>query len=75
MKKSNVIEELHGRLDKLEMWQQEEADIKEKQGKGKKKKSTEDEDVCPKCGGDLVFVEDGIVYCPKCKDFYEEEEE
>lgn len=71
MKKTSIIEDLHGRLDKLEMWQKEESDAKTKG----KKKTPEDEDVCPKCGGDLVFVEDGIVYCPKCSDFYEEEEQ
>jgi uncharacterized protein YbaR (Trm112 family) len=37
----------------------------------------EDKDVCSECGGNLSFVEEGVVYCPACKQYYEftEEEE
>lgn len=31
----------------------------------------EDKDVCGECGGDLSFIEDGVVYCPACKQYYE----
>ena len=40
-----------------------------------KKKEKKDEIVCDECGGDLDYVEEGIVYCPVCKQYYEYEEE
>jgi uncharacterized Zn finger protein (UPF0148 family) len=61
MKKSSVIEDM----------QKEIAALKEA-GKPKEK---EDETVCPSCGNDLTFVEDGVVYCDKCEEYYEVEEE
>jgi uncharacterized protein with PIN domain len=42
---------------------------------GKKKEKKEDETVCPECGGDLEYVEDGVVYCEDCKQYYDVEEE
>jgi ribosomal protein L37AE/L43A len=72
MEKSNIISALKGRLDDLEKWRKEKTDKK----KGEKKQKT-DEEVCPECGGDLLFVEEGIVFCPKCEQYFEigEEEE
>ena len=61
MKKSSVIEDL----------QKEIALLKD----AMKPKQKEDEEVCEQCGGDLEFVEEGIVYCPKCKEYYEVEED
>ena len=68
MEKTNIINELKDRI----------VDIEEKLKKSvPKKKSTNekkpevDEDVCPECGSDLLFVEDGIVFCSKCKQYYE----
>jgi uncharacterized protein with PIN domain len=70
MKKSNIIDEITERLHNLE------ENIKGiKKPAPKKKKEEVDEDVCPTCGGDLLFVEDGIVYCPTCKEYFEEGEE
>ena len=63
MEKSSIIEALKERLDDLEKWR--------KGTSGKKKESKEDEDVCPICGGDLLFVEDNIVFCSKCKEYFE----
>ena len=74
MEKSNIITEISERL----------VDVEEKLKtivKAPKKKSTNtkkpevDEEVCPECGGDLLFVEDGIVYCRKCSEYYELKEE
>ena len=73
MEKSKVIDALKERLDKLEIWQKEKNEPEDKK-KGSSKKSKEDEEVCPECGGDLLFVEDGIVYCSVCKEYFEEEE-
>ena len=66
MEKSSIIEALKERLDELEKWRKV-TGTKKKETKEKK----EDEDVCPVCGGDLLFVEDNIVYCSKCKEYYE----
>ena len=63
MEKSKIIEALKERLDELEKWRTATS--------SKKKEKKEDEDVCPICGGDLLFVEDNIVYCSKCKEYYE----
>jgi RNA polymerase subunit RPABC4/transcription elongation factor Spt4 len=46
----------------------------EKKPPAKKKKTEVDEDVCPICGGDLLLVEEGIVFCPACSKYFEEEE-
>ena len=59
MKKNNTIADLQAKVALLE-----------EAGKSKSK-SKEDETVCPVCAGDLEYVEEGIVYCPKCKDYYE----
>ena len=67
MEKSKIMEALFERIGKLEDWR--------KKGESKGKKQKEDEDVCLTCGGDLQFVEDGIVYCPKCKEYFELGEE
>jgi len=65
MEKSNIISDLLGRLDALEEWRKE-------KGKPKgKKQPPEDEEVCPQCGGDLLFVEDGVVFCKKCNEYFE----
>lgn len=66
MKKNTIIADMQAEILALK-----EANSK----KGKDKKKKEDEDVCEECGGDLEFVEEGIVYCPKCKQYYEYEEE
>ena len=64
MKKSNVITDMQAEI----------AALKEA-GKPKKKEDV----VCDECGGDLDYVEEGVVYCPVCKVYYEytedEEEE
>jgi uncharacterized protein with PIN domain len=57
--KSTVITDLEERIKELEA--------------KKKEKKEEDEDVCPECGGDLNFVEDGVAICPKCNIYYEVE--
>jgi ribosomal protein L37AE/L43A len=69
MKESNVIDQMQNRLTDIENR------IKGIKDKKPTKENKEDEDVCPKCGGDLLFVEEGIVFCPKCKKYYEEGEE
>jgi uncharacterized protein with PIN domain len=61
MKKSSVIEDMQAEI----------AALKE----AAKPKEKEDETVCPECGGDLELVEDGVVYCSHCKQYYEAEEE
>jgi uncharacterized Zn finger protein (UPF0148 family) len=73
MEKSNIITALKERLDSIETWRK---DLTEKKKKSSKKQK-EDEDVCPECGNDLLFVEEGIVMCPKCNEYFEigEEEE
>jgi len=71
MEKSGIIDAIKERLVELEKWR---ADKKESEDKKEKtKRSTVDEEVCPICGGDLLFVEDGIVYCQKCKQYFEYE--
>lgn len=65
MKKSNVIDEITERLHIIE------ESIKGVKKSPAKKKEV-DEDVCPVCGGDLLFVEQGIVFCPVCKEYFEE---
>lgn len=40
-----------------------------------KPKEKDDDMVCPDCGSDLLVVEDNVVYCEKCKEYYELEEE
>lgn len=67
MEKSEIINALHERIDELEKWRKSASD--------KKKTSKEDEEVCPECGGDLLFVEDNIVVCKKCKRYFEINEE
>jgi uncharacterized protein with PIN domain len=62
MKKSKVIEDMQKEILAL------------KEAKDKKKEE-KDEDVCPECGGDLEYVEEGVVLCPKCKVYYEVEED
>jgi uncharacterized protein YbaR (Trm112 family) len=62
MKKNSTIEEM----------QKEIALLKELKDK---KKEKEDETVCPECGSDLEYVEDGVVYCSHCKQYYDVEEE
>jgi uncharacterized protein with PIN domain len=70
MRKSNIIDEITDRLHNLE------EDFKGiKKPPAKKKKTEVDEDVCPTCGGDLLFVEEGIVLCPACNKYFEEGEE
>jgi ribosomal protein L37AE/L43A len=61
MKKSTVIEDMQAEI----------AALKEA---GKPNEKDEDETVCPTCGNDLTFVEDGVVYCDKCKEYFEYEE-
>lgn len=56
--KSTVITDLEQRIKELEE---------------KKKEKKEDEDVCPECGGDLNYVEEGVAICPKCNIYYEVE--
>ena len=65
MEKSNTISDLLERLEALENWRKEKVKRKEK------KTPAEDEEVCPQCGGDLLFVEDGIVFCKKCNEYFE----
>lgn len=62
------MERAQSRLDKLI----DEADAlrsKSKEGKAQK----EDEDVCPLCGSDLLELEDGMLYCESCEEYYERE--
>jgi transposase len=56
--KSTVITDLEERIKELE---------------SQKKEKKEDEDVCPECGGDLNYVEEGVAICPKCSIYYEVE--
>ena len=65
MKKSSVIEGLMERIDILEKW---------RKGDKKKEDKPEDEDVCPVCGGNLDEIDEEIVYCSKCKQYYDLEE-
>lgn len=37
-------------------------------------KPEEDETVCPECGSDLYEVEEGVLWCDKCKQAYETED-
>lgn len=68
MKQSKIIDEITERLHNLE------EDLKGvKKVPPKKKETKADEEVCPECGGDLLFVEEGIVLCPKCNVYYEME--
>lgn len=57
--KSSVIEDMRKELEAL---------------KAANKKEVDDT-VCPECGADLTFVEDNVVYCKKCDEYYEVEEE
>jgi ribosomal protein L37AE/L43A len=61
MKKSSVITDMQAEI----------AALKE----AAKPKKKEDETVCPECGADLLVVEDGVVYCEKCKVYYDVVEE
>ena len=66
------MERAQSRLDKLI----DEADMlraKESEKEEKKEKEEEDEDVCPVCGSDLVEVEDGLLCCMACEEYYERE--
>ena len=66
MEKTNVITKLTERVDNME------EHLKKLVKTPKKDKGSKaDEDVRPECGGDLVFVEEGIVFCPKCSEYYE----
>ena len=65
-------------LDKLIDRQQVLLDKEEKQAinpdnGNDKNAEEEDEDVCPVCGSDLYEDEEGILYCHKCKEWYEKE--
>ena len=71
MEKSEIINALKERLDAVEKWQAGKSEPEDK--KAAAKKPPVDEEVCPECGGDLLFVEDGIVFCPVCKEYFEEE--
>lgn len=71
MEKSDIISALQGRLDELEKWRAEKAEPKKKSSINQK----EDEEVCPNCGSDLLFVEENTVYCPKCKEYFEKDDE
>jgi uncharacterized protein with PIN domain len=62
MKKNNTIADIQAQIAALK----EQAD---------KKAEKKEEDVCPECGGDLEYVEDGVVYCSHCKQYYDIEEE
>jgi RNA polymerase subunit RPABC4/transcription elongation factor Spt4 len=73
MEKSGIINALHERIDALEKWRAERKEPEDKK-KGKPKTPPVDEEVCPVCGSDLLFVEEGVVYCPKCKQYFEHEE-
>lgn len=33
-----------------------------------------DEDVCPECGSDLYDIGEGLLFCEKCNEYYEDEE-
>ena len=70
------MERAQSRLDKLI----DEADVlrakeseKEEKKEEKEEKEEEDEDVCPVCGSDLLEVEDGMLYCESCEEYYERE--
>lgn len=56
LKKSSILEDLHGRLKKLEE---------------KPEEKEEDDTVCPECGEDLFEIEEGIYYCERCDQGYE----
>lgn len=73
MEKSDIINALKERLDALEEWRTERKEPEEK--KKNAKKATVDEEVCPVCAADLLFVEEGIVFCPKCELYFEYKEE
>lgn len=74
MEKSKIIYALKERLDSLEEWRAEKKKPEDKKKPGAKKEDV-DEEVCPVCGGNLQFVEVGIVFCPKCNQYFEFEEE
>lgn len=71
MEKSSIIEALVERIDDLEKWRKTSHEEHDKD-KGRKKP---DEEVCPVCGGDLLWVEEGIVFCRKCNQYFENTEE
>ena len=62
MKKNTTIEEMQAEIVAL------------KEAANKKPDKKEDV-VCPGCGGDLEYVEEGVVYCSHCKQYYDVEEE
>jgi uncharacterized protein with PIN domain len=72
MEKSDIINKMTGRLDDIEEHLKK---LVKAPGKKKGKKSEVDEEVCPVCGGDLLFVEEGIVFCNKCSEYYETADE
>lgn len=63
MKKNSTIEDIQAEIKAL----------KELAAKAPSEKKNDD--VCPECGSDLEYVEDGVVYCPHCKQYYDYEEE
>jgi uncharacterized protein with PIN domain len=68
MEKSDIINKMTGRLDDIEEHLKK---LVKAPGKKKGKKPEVDEEVCPECGSDLLFVEEGIVFCNKCSEYYE----
>jgi uncharacterized protein with PIN domain len=68
MEKSKIITEMTDRIDSIEEHLKK---LVKAPAKKKGKKEEVDEEVCPECGGDLLFVEEGIVYCNKCSEYYE----
>ena len=69
MEKTKIISEITERLSDVEEHLKKLA--KPPASKKGGKKPEVDEDVCPECGGNLLFVEEGIVFCPKCVEYYE----
>jgi uncharacterized protein with PIN domain len=68
MEKTDIINKMTVRLDSIEEHLKK---LVKAPGNKKGKKPEVDEEVCPECGGDLLFVEEGIVYCNKCSEYYE----
>jgi len=67
-RKDEVIERLIDRQQTLldrEIKDGEKEDLNDKDAE-------EDDTVCPECGSDLFEVEEGVLFCEKCKDYYTE---